>query len=138
MIINDNAHILTIIKYIEENNNMNSCLNANYDVSPHFVGFDGSSFDFMGDDKSVYNLFSSFNLQINAHFRLSCCPHHYPEYSKPMWMDSIAVMYYGHRFQYDIYNQPNQSPIINEHRLLRSEYPLKFNSTQLGGKPKHL
>lgn len=79
---------------------------------PHFTAFDGEEFDFMGEDGQIYNLYSSYSLNINARFRQARHPDRYPNYENPGFMDFIGVRYGRHRFS--LSTRPS-APSINGH-----------------------
>jgi len=58
-------------------------------ADPHFSGFSGDKFDFMGEAGKVFSLFSSFDLEINARFVAA----QYPEYhgKEATFMGEIGI-----------------------------------------------
>jgi len=58
---------------------------------PHFTGFDGLAFDFMGKADVVFNLFSAQDLLINARFSSAQNPHHFNYSFEPTFMSEIGI-----------------------------------------------
>lgn len=58
---------------------------------PHFIGFTGDSFDFMGEAGSVFSLFSSHDLLINARFDKAQNPHLFNYSFEPTFMTEIGI-----------------------------------------------
>jgi len=58
---------------------------------PHFIGFDGVSFDFMGKADLVFPLFSSQDLQVNARFKSAEHPQFFNYSFAPTFMGEIGI-----------------------------------------------
>lgn len=63
---------------------------------PHFDGFDGESFDFMGEREKIYNLLSDHDVQVNARFGF------WPEGEGATCLDRIGILAAGHKIQFGI------------------------------------
>jgi len=60
---------------------------------PHFYGFEGESFDFMGEPNRYYNLLSDTQVQVNAYFV------HFPTSGADNFTatDQLGILVHGHR-----------------------------------------
>ena len=102
---------------------------------PHFIGFAGQMFDYIGEPQTSFNLLSDFDVQLNAHLYLMKANHH-TFISGPV-MNEIALLCDGHTVYINAggYEKPELGYVTVDGVRLSGDKKVSFGRLSVHYKP---